>query len=62
MTATGEGEGGIARWLRLTEGSGSTATMSRSRRGVLPATHFAVDAYVRFVRERSRCSRRSPPR
>ena len=34
-------------------GSASTATMSTSLRGLLPATRFAVDAYVRFVREKT---------
>ena len=33
--------------------SGSTAIMSSPWRGLLPATRFAVDAYVHFVRERS---------
>ncbi len=46
-----DGEGGIARWLRLCEGLGLDAELVRSTRGVLPATRFAVDAYVRFVRE-----------
>ncbi|HYB09113.1 MAG TPA: pyrroloquinoline-quinone synthase PqqC [Alphaproteobacteria bacterium] len=47
------GEGGIARWLALTEGLGLERTYVTSTAGVLPATRFAVDAYVRFVRERS---------
>ncbi len=47
------GEGGIARWLALTEGLGLDRDYVKSGDGVLPATRFAVDAYVRFVGERS---------
>jgi pyrroloquinoline-quinone synthase len=47
------GEGGIARWLALTDGLGLDRGYVESTRGVLPATKFAVEAYVRFVRERS---------
>ncbi|WP_207486041.1 pyrroloquinoline-quinone synthase PqqC [Arenibaculum pallidiluteum] len=46
------GEGGIARWLRLTDALGLDRDYVASCEGVLPATRFAVDAYVRFVRER----------
>ena len=46
-----EGEGGIARWLKLAEAVGLDPAYVASTRGVLPATRFAVDAYVRFVRE-----------
>jgi pyrroloquinoline-quinone synthase len=48
---TAEGEGGIARWLRLAEAVGLDPAYVASARGVLPTTRFAVDAYVRFVRE-----------
>lgn len=48
-----EGEGGIARWLALTDGLGLDRDYVVSTRGILPGTRFAVDAYVRFVRERS---------
>jgi coenzyme PQQ biosynthesis protein C len=48
-----EGQGGIARWLALTDGLGLDRDYVVSTRGILPATRFAVDAYVRFVRERS---------
>ncbi len=48
-----EGEGGIARWLRLTDGLGLDRDYVISTRGVLPATKFAVEAYVHFVREKS---------
>lgn len=50
---TAEEEGGIARWLRLCEGLGLDPGYVRSEAGILPATRFAVDAYVRFVREAS---------
>ena len=48
-----EGDGGTARWLALTDGLGLDRDYVVSTRGLLPATRFAVDAYVRFVRERS---------
>jgi coenzyme PQQ biosynthesis protein C len=48
-----EGEGGIARWLRLTDALGLNRAGVIAARDVLPATRFAVDAYVQFVRERS---------
>ena len=47
------GEGGVARWLALTDGLGLDRAYVASMRGALPATKFAVEAYVRFVRERS---------
>jgi pyrroloquinoline-quinone synthase len=49
----GANEGGIARWLVLAEAVGLDRDYVVSTRGVLPATRFAVDAYVRFVREHS---------
>ena len=49
----GENDGGIARWLRLTDGLGLDRNYVTSLAGILPATRFAVDAYVRFVREKS---------
>ena len=45
--------GGIARWLRLAEGLGLDRDYVVSTAGLLPATRFAVDAYVNFVRDRS---------
>ena len=48
----GPGEGGIERWLRLTDGLGLPRPYVVSTAGILPATRFAVDAYVHFVRER----------
>jgi pyrroloquinoline-quinone synthase len=47
------GTGGVARWLRLAEGVGLDPAYVESGAGILPATRFAVDAYVAFVRERS---------
>lgn len=43
--------GGITRWLKLAEGVGLDPDYVASAKGVLPATRFAVDAYVRFVRD-----------
>jgi len=48
-----DGEGGIARWLHLTDALGLDRAAVIDGRGILPATRFAVDAYVRFVRERT---------
>jgi pyrroloquinoline-quinone synthase len=46
-------EGGIERWLVLTDALGLDRAYVVSMRGALPATRFAVEAYVTFVRERS---------
>ena len=46
-------EGGVARWLKLAEGVGLDPTYVESTQGLLPATRFAVDAYIAFVRDRS---------
>ncbi len=43
--------GGIERWLVLTDGLGLDREYVISRRGALPATVFAVESYVTFVRE-----------
>lgn len=48
---TRPGEGGIARWLHLTDSLGLDRDYVVSTEGVLPATKFAVEAYLRFVRE-----------
>ena len=45
--------GGVERWLKLTDGLGLDRGYVASLDGLLPATRFAVDAYVRFVREMS---------
>lgn len=49
----GERPGGIERWLKLTDGLGLDRDYVTSLRGLLPATRFAVDAYVAWVRDRS---------
>lgn len=46
------GTGGIERWLRLTDGLGLDRESVRSLKGMLPATRYAVDAYVNFVSTR----------
>ena len=48
-----EGDGGIARWLKLTDSLGLDRDYVTSLRGLLPGTRFAVEAYVRFVREKT---------
>ncbi len=45
----GDEPGGIERWLVLTDGLGLDRDYVISKRGALPATRFAVEAYVRFV-------------
>lgn len=46
-------EGGLRRWLALTDGLGLDRAYVESMAGALPAVRFACDAYVHFVRERS---------
>src|SRR5271168_3002840 len=48
-----QGDGGIARWLRLATSVGLEAAYVESTAGILPATRFAVDAYVHFVRDKT---------
>lgn len=49
-----EGEGGgIERWLKLAEGLGLDRDYVIGEQGALPATRFAVDAYIRFVSDQS---------
>ena len=48
-----EGDGGIARWLKLTDGLGLDRDYVTSLQGLLPGTRFAVEAYIRFVREKT---------
>jgi coenzyme PQQ biosynthesis protein C len=48
-----KGQGGIARWLKLTDGLGLDRDYVVSLEGLLPATRFAVEAYVHFVREKT---------
>ena len=47
-----EGEGGLRKWLHLCQGLGLDRDYVVSEAGVLPATKFAVDAYVNFVRDK----------
>ena len=46
-------EGGIERWYKLTDGLDLNREYVKSTDGILPATKFAVDAYVSFVKEKS---------
>ena len=48
--ATGR-EGGLRRWLKLAEGVGLDPNYVASGAGILPATRFAVEACVRYVRD-----------
>jgi len=50
--ARGGDDGGIERWLRLTTGLGLDRDYVRDMVGILPATRFAVEAYVHFVAEK----------
>lgn len=47
----GDDPGGIERWLVLTDALGLDRNYVQSMEGALPATRFAVEAYVTFVRE-----------
>ena len=49
----GPGDGGIERWLMLTDGLGLDRDYVASTDGILPATKFAVEAYVHFVKEKT---------
>jgi len=44
-------EGGLERWLKLAEGVGLDREYVASTEGALPATKFAVEAYVHYVRD-----------
>ena len=46
-------DGGIERWNVLAEGLGLDRAYVASLHGILPATRFAVEAYVHFVRDKS---------
>jgi coenzyme PQQ biosynthesis protein C len=48
-----EGDGGIERWLKLTDSLGFDRAYVISTEGILPGTRFAVEAYVEFCRSRS---------
>ena len=49
----GQEDGGIARWLHLTDALGLDRTLVTSGQALLPGTRFAVQAYLQFVREHS---------
>jgi len=49
----GSAPGGVEKWLRLVEASGLARIQAVRGDGILPATRFAVDAYVHFVFTRS---------
>lgn len=46
-------DGGIARWIKLATGLGLDEEMVKSERFALPATRFAVGAYLSFCASRS---------
>jgi coenzyme PQQ biosynthesis protein C len=48
-----DGDGGIERWLKLTDSLGFPRFYVTSAQGILPGTRFAVDAYVEFCRTKS---------
>jgi coenzyme PQQ biosynthesis protein C len=48
-----EGDGGIERWLKLTDSLGFSRDYVTSTQGILPGTRFAVDAYIEFCRTKS---------
>jgi pyrroloquinoline-quinone synthase len=48
-----DGVGGIAKYLQLCERVGLDLEYVKSLKGLLPASKFAVDAYVNFVQSRS---------
>jgi coenzyme PQQ biosynthesis protein C len=45
--------GGIEKWLRLVEATGLTRQQAIEGEGILPATRYAVQAYVDFVSTRT---------
>ena len=47
------GDGGIERWLRLAEATGLDRERVASAREVLPATRYAVNAYLELVSHRT---------
>lgn len=49
----GSKPGGLERWLKLAEGVGLDRDLVAGATQILPATRFAVDAYVQFVRDRT---------
>jgi coenzyme PQQ biosynthesis protein C len=49
----GSSPGGVEKWLKLVEATGVPRMQAVRGDGILPATRFAVDAYVHFVSTRS---------
>jgi pyrroloquinoline-quinone synthase len=49
----GSRPGGIEKWLRLVEATGLDREQAICGKGILPATLYAVDAYVHLVRTRT---------
>lgn len=49
----GASQGGIAKWLKLAEATGLDAQVVAGKKGVLPATLYAVNEYLNLVRTRS---------
>jgi pyrroloquinoline-quinone synthase len=49
----GSHPGGIEKWLRLLEATGLSRDLALRSDGILPATRYAVQAYVHFVSTRS---------
>jgi pyrroloquinoline-quinone synthase len=47
------GPGGIEKWLKLVEATGLSRLNAVRGEGILPATRYAVDAYILFVSTRS---------
>ncbi len=47
----GDDEGGIERWLKLTDALDLDREMVMSMRAALPTSRFATEAYVRYVRD-----------
>ena len=45
--------GGIEKWLRLVEATGLSRAQAIRGQGILPATRYAVEAYVHFVSSHS---------
>jgi pyrroloquinoline quinone biosynthesis protein D len=48
-----DGDGATERWLKLTDGLGLPRDLVLGCDAILPATRFAVDAYVNFVEKHS---------
>ncbi len=49
----GTNPGGVEKWLRLVEATGLPRDQALNGEGILPATRYAVQAYVDFVSTRS---------